>query len=145
MIYEHDPEFYRVLGYLASPVRKTKLDIETHPNKAHDVESRYKSYSGNALVKDDRNYFVWSPEKNKWGSELRIYFVKNSNIPTSLSNMVVNARFPGGKYNARVNSNDFVWLLIKYGFLTGDGQNDSRIRAKIPSSHQQEFDNGYAL
>lgn len=143
MINQYHKDFFIVLGYLAAPARITKLDIETHPNNKITVESRYKSLAGEQLVEDDVNYYVWDPSVNKWGSELRIYFRKNSNIHADLQSMVVSPRFAGNKYNARINSNDFVWLLIKYGFRASNSQDENLIRTKIPSVRIGEFDLGY--
>jgi hypothetical protein len=143
MIDEYHRDFFIVLGYLAAPSRITKLDIETHPNNKAKVESRYGYFAREQLVEDDVNYYVWDPNVNKWGSELRIYFKKNSNIPADLQNMVVSPRFAGNKYNARINNNEFVWLLIKYGFRASNLQDENLIKSNIPSTHISDFDQGY--
>ncbi len=145
MINEYHRDFYVVLGYLTSPVRITKLDIETRPNGRTKVESQYLYLSGEPLVEDDVNYYVWGSHVNKWGSELRVYFNKNSNIPQDLDNITVTPRFPGHKYNARVNGNEFVWSLIKYGFKAKDNQDENLIRTKVPPSRISQFDQGYKL
>lgn len=145
MIDKTDSDFFLILGYLASIERRTKLDIETHPDKRQILERRYNRLTGTTLVPDDINYYVWSPSVNKWGSELRIYFRKNENIPTSLSKMVVRPRFSSGYHNARINNNYFVWELIEYGFRAKDTQDIGLIRSKIPKKRIAEFNAGLNL
>lgn len=145
MIDEHHRDFFLILGYLASPTRQTKLDIETHPRRQPNLEREYFDLTGNNLVPDDGNYYVWDEDANKWGSELRISFRKNDNIPQSLKAMVRTARFSSGYHNARINQNKFVWALIKYGFRTNDSQNESLIKSKIPPIRIDEFNTGFNL
>lgn len=145
MINESHKDFFLVLGYLAAPSRITKLDIETHPNKKAEVEGEYMKFSQTQLIEDNVNYYVWEPNTNKWGSELRIYFYENINIPVDLEKMVVSNRFANSRYNARINNNEFVWLLIKYGFKASDSQDGSLIKSKISSSNISQFDQGYKL
>jgi hypothetical protein len=145
MMDDHHTDFFLILGYLASPERRTKLDIETHPKRQRRLEREYFGLTGVRLVPDDVNYYVWSPNVNKWGSELRIYFRKNNNIPPSLEAMAVAPRFSSNYHNARINNNDFVWKLIEYGFRAKDTQNVNLIRSKIPQNRMGEFDTGLNL
>lgn len=34
-----EAELFGIVGYLASQIRSTKLDIETHPNKSENFEA----------------------------------------------------------------------------------------------------------
>jgi hypothetical protein len=145
MIDERHKDFFKVLGYLTTPSRITKLDIETHPYNRADLEARYLNLAGVPLIEDSVNYYVWGHGVNKWGSELRIYFRRNNNIPKDLESMVVSPRFPNSPFNARINNNDFVWLLIKYGFRATNSQDDAQIRSRIPLPHNKEFELGYGL
>jgi hypothetical protein len=145
MIDENDTDFFTVLGYLAAPSRITKLDIETHPDNRATIETKYVNLAGVRLIKDDVNYYVWKPGVNKWGSELRIYFRKNNKIPVKLESMVVSPRFPNSQFNARINNNDFVWLLIRYGFRAANLQDENLIRTKIENPRMGEFNGGLNL
>jgi hypothetical protein len=145
MIDENHPDFFRILGYLASNSRHTKLDIETIPQFQNSVEKEYENLTGMKLLQDDHNYYVWPAGTNKWAPELRIYFIKNDSIPPSLSTIVRSARFESGEYNARINNNEFVWKLIKYGFRIGDTQDTSLIESKVPSIKLNDFKNGLKL
>ncbi len=145
MIDEGHKDFFIVLGYLTAPSRMTKLDIETHPDNRTKLEARYRDLAGVLLIEDNMNYYVWNPGVNKWGSELRIYFRRNDNIPMDLQSMVVSPRFQNNQFNARINNNDFVWLLIEYGFRAADSQDEAQIRSRIPAAHNGEFEHGYGL
>lgn len=138
-------EFFRILGYLSSPKRATKLDIETHPRRRQSLERRYSQATGQIPVVDNANYYVWEPSTNKWGAELRIYFNGNrSTMPAALQEIRVAPR-PGFGYEHRVNNNDFVWDLIDYGFLLGDRQNFNRIRDQVPEEFRSDFEDGFGI
>ena len=144
MIDECHPDFYKVLGYLASPVRQTKLDIETHPRRKASLEKEYFALTREKLV-TGTNYILLPQESNKWGCELRIYFRKNGNIPPSLDAMVVTPRFSTGYHNARINGNDFIWKLIEFGFRATNVQNADLIRSKVSQKRVAQFDDGLLL
>jgi hypothetical protein len=145
MIDESHTDFFLILGYLASIERRTKLDIETHPERRQRLEQKYYRLTGATLFPDNVNYYVWLPDVNKWGSELRIYFCKNDSIPQALNAMVVRPRFSANYHNARVNSNEFVWKLIAYGFRARDTQDINLIRSNIPQNRMAEFNAGTNL
>jgi hypothetical protein len=138
------PDFFIIVGYLVSPKRRTKLDIETPIKNRTETEARYLQLSGE-ILNQGTNYIVLQPGANKWSSELRIYFIKNQNIPIALSNHVVPARFQNGLYNARVNDNNFIWDLIRYGFEASDRQNPRRIQSLIPLAKIPDYTKGYNL
>ena len=144
MINKSHNDFFIVLGYLSSPIRNTKLDIETALSTQASVQSKYLILSGNQLNLG-KNFYQWPSGTNKWGSELRIYFNSNSNIPLSLKSMVVRPRYNPGNYNARVNNNGFVWDLIEYGFTASDSQSVMRISSRVPQSRLNEFNAGLKL
>lgn len=141
----NEDEFFMILGYLASPQRATKLDIETHPRRRQSLERRYSQATGQVPVVDNSNYYVWEPGANKWGAELRIYFNGNlSTMPSALQEMRVSSR-PGFGYEHRINNNDFIWDLIDYGFLLGDGQNLNRISDQVPEEFRSDFEDGLGI
>jgi len=138
-------EFFQILGYLSSPKRSTKLDIETHPRRRQSLEHRYSHATGQTIDVGNPNYYVWEPSTNKWGSELRIYFNGDlSYMPAALQDIRVDPR-PGFGYEHRVNNNNFVWDLIDYGFLLGDSQDIDRIRNLVPDENQSNFEEGSSI
>lgn len=145
MVSDGSSDFFRILGYLASDRRNAKIDVETHPNSRGSVERDYFSRTGEELVEDDVNYFVWEQSANKWGAELRIYFKSNPDMPSELLHMVRAGRPGSSTHNARVNNSEFVWSLIKYGFRASDFQDESIIRSKVPSQFLQDYEDGLDL
>jgi len=140
-----DHEFFEVLGYLTNPNKQCKLDAEMHPNARDGFESRYTRLTGIVPQPDNRNYYIWSEDANKWGVELRVYFCANSNnIPLAIRGMVVTSR-PGTIYNQRINNNDLIWRFIDYGFLLGDTQVEDRIRNRVPDQFLDDFNSGYQI
>jgi hypothetical protein len=129
--------FFLSVGYLASNKRQTKLDAELPKNSQSYFETRYRDITGITPKPDNLNYYLWDRGANKWGVELRIYFISNDNLPSNLKRSVVTAR-PGSKYNSRINENNLIWDLIKYGFQLSDRQNIDLITA-IPVLTPSEF------
>lgn len=144
MMNKFHKDFFIILGYLSSPIRITKLDIETALNTQSSVQSKYQKLAGSQLIIGN-NFYHWPVGTNKWGSELRIYFNSNRNIPASLAAMVVKPRFSQGKYNARINNNDFVWDLIEFGFTATDTQNSNRISSMVPIQKMNDYKAGFNL
>jgi hypothetical protein len=140
-----EPEFFEILGYLTSPKRNTKLDVETHPRKQDVFENKYRQLTGVNPVPDNHNYYVWDANADKWGTEMRIYFNGiSSNIHHKLHDLIVSPR-PGFGYDFRINNNDFIWRLIEYGFLLQDEQDETRVRQHVPAQYQADFNNGYNI
>lgn len=112
-------EFFEALGYLASPDRECKLDVELPSAKEQSFKDKYATLSGATASVDQHNFYLWPEGSNKWGVELRIYFRADNmeNIPSAIRDMVVSARFPNSAHNCRINNNKFIWELIRYAFL----------------------------
>lgn len=140
-------DFFVVLGYLASPDRECKLDVELPSTKEKSFKDRYAELSGVTPSVDHHNFYLWPEGSNKWGVELRIYFKADNmdNIPTAIRSMVVSARFPNPAHNCRINRNKFIWELIKHGFLLGDTQNLERIQERVPQEYMPHFERGLSL
>lgn len=138
-------EFFEILGYLSSPHRNTKLDIETHPRRRASLEQQYQLLTGDELQEDNANFYIWDEDVNKWGAELRIYFSGNIAVmPTHLSNLRVNSR-PDDGYGNRINNKDLVWDLISHGFRVSNGQDETLIRSHVPDIFIDDFENGFNI
>ncbi len=137
-------EFFEALGYLSSPDRMCKLDVELPSTSEQSFKGKYAELSGVTPSVDHHNFYLWPEGSNKWGVELRIYFKSDNrdNIPSAIRDMVVSARFPNTSHNCRINNNRFLWELIKYGFLLGDAQDVQRIRERVPSEYISYFERG---
>ena len=134
-------EFFECLGYLAAPHRETKLDAEVPESSRARFEEKYYKLTGIHPIPDNHNYYILHPGADKWGIELRIYFIANNNIPSALNRMRVTPR-PGTKYNSRINDNKFIWKLVEYGFRLDDLQNLNLIKRKVPSQYMTDFNRG---
>lgn len=136
--------FFVSVGYLASNERQTKLDAELHKRAQSRFESKYQAITGVTPKSDDVNYYLLHKDADKWGVELRIYFISNSNMPLYLKGRVVDPR-PGGRYDSRINDNKFIWKLIEYGFRLSDEQDTDLIASYIPEAYNEDFQNGLGL
>ena len=138
-------EFFECLGYLAAPQRHTRIDVELPERSREGFENRYEQITGERPIQDGRFYYVWSDDANKWGVEMRLYFIENQNIPPCLINMRRSSTYYRDEYkqyNARINNNEFIWQLIEYGFGLGDSQDLNLIRSRVPSQYISDFNRG---
>jgi hypothetical protein len=140
-------EFFEALGYLASPNRICKLDVELPATKEQAFKAKYAGLSGLVSNVDQHNFYLWPKGTNKWSIELRIYFSADNrnNIPIAIRDMVVSPRFSKSAHNRRINNNKFIWELIKYGFLLRDNQEADRIRNRVPDRFLPDFERGFSL
>jgi len=137
-------DFFESLGYLASENRFTKLDVELPQNNQTKFETKYNRLTGINPKPDDVNYYVLHPNADKWGIELRIYFISNGNLPSHINHLVVKPR-PDEIYNCRINNNKLIWELIQYGFRLSDVQNNDLIKSKVPITYIDDFKKGLLL
>lgn len=112
----------RIIDYLKAPERGTLIEAELHPSRRSWFEAEYKDLTGENVPRDTSTppYYVWSRETNKWGLELRMYFISDRLAPPSLIEMSVKNNRPGyTKYDKRINNNDFIMALFRNGFVLG--------------------------
>jgi len=137
-------ELFEVIGYLCNPIRQCKLDAEMRPIHQEDFENRYRQLSGNNPNNSNQNYYILDQDANKWGPELRIYFIRQENVPEQIAWNIRTSR-PGDIYNVRINNNELFWNLIQYGFLLSDSQNEQRIRNRIPTDNLDDFERRFQI
>ncbi len=117
-------EFNQALGYLREPIREVLIEAEMPASSQNRFENIYlTSTDGRPLPNrtDSAPYYVWESGANKWGVELRLYFISDSNIPGSLRELCVNNNRHGyEKYNKRINNNEFIYNLFENGFVLGE-------------------------
>jgi len=132
---------FECLGYLAAPQRRTRIDIELPERKRQEFEQKYEQLTGNIPHRDNQFYYVWPDTANKWGIEMRLYFIENNNLPDPLRRLRVSSTYYREEYrhyNARINKNDFIWQLIEHGFRIGDSQDLGLIRNNVPQEQEYE-------
>jgi len=86
-----DQEFYLSVGYLASPERKTNIEVEMPEGRQPKFILQYAYWTNNyplPLQTDTAPYYVWKEGANKYGLEIRAYFVSNSNMPDCLEELL---------------------------------------------------------
>jgi hypothetical protein len=115
-----------------------RIEAEVHPRTSQNFENQYQEITGQHISPDDDIYYLWNEDANKYGTELRIYFfVDNPNsIPQILyeENLIKTCNRPHSNYerfNYRINNNDLIWELFRYGFVLGENQDIERIRRRI--------------
>ncbi len=140
----NENELFESMGYLANPVRQTRLDAEMLEKDRARFEDQYYQLTGIRLTPNENSCYRLHDNADKWGIELRIYFVTADNVPESLREMIVSS-ISGSKYNARINRNEFFWNLVNFGFLLGDMQDETRIRERVPKKFIADFNRGYKI
>ncbi|ENV3693413.1 TPA: hypothetical protein NKP43_002621 [Vibrio parahaemolyticus] len=123
----------------------SQLVFGNHPRLIFSSESEmYESIgylarkSGLSIRREDNH------NQGAWGPEYRIYVYEPlDNASGALRNK---ASKGVGNVVARINCNEFILLLFeKYGFVMGDSQNITSIRASIPSGYLSDFERGVAF
>lgn len=145
-------EFYEIIGYLASPVRETNIEAEMHPRVQQRFIADYAAWTNNYPLPPTttvRPYYVWAPDKNKYGLELRAYFISNGNMPHLLDPMLEPRKFqnrPGYQnWKRRISRQKWIIPLLKQGLVLGPVQSASRIRSCVPPQFVSDFDRGFHL
>lgn len=111
-----------IIEYLSNPDKEVFIEAELHPRRRNSFEKEYQDFTGLSVptVSNISPYYVWGEETNKWGLELRLYFMSDENILEELENICVNnSRHGYEKYDKRINNNDFIYDLFKNGFILG--------------------------
>jgi hypothetical protein len=139
-----------IAGYLANPKRMTHIEVELPQDMLAKYKSDYEATTeGFAFPKSRKADPIYIIPKggDKWGREMRIYYVANSDaIPSELLEISTKSNRHGYEfYNHRVNNNDLIDQLIVFGFVLGSDQDLARIKGKIPRHLRPEFDSGYHL
>jgi len=138
--------FFQSLGFLAK--RVTMLEAIVHPRAQAGFVETYRSIVGRSPSVGQDGYYVHEPEADKWGNELRVTFDASGEEIEELDlgpdvEIVVNPSAYG--YSWRINRNAFWWYLLRLGFKMGHAQDIQLIRAKIPHSYLNDFDEGIRI
>lgn len=117
-------EFNQAIVYLRESNCEVLIEAEMPSSSQTRFENIYSTSTGGAPLPartDCAPYYVWEPGANKWGVELRLYFVSDPNIPNALDEMCVNNNRPGyERYDKRINNNEFIYDLFENGFVLGE-------------------------
>ena len=145
-------EFYIIVGYLANPARRTNIEVEMPQTRQARFVAEYATMTNNFPLPINTNtapYYVWAPGADKYGLEIRAYFISNQNIPQILTVALEPRGFqnrPGyNVWNRRISRKRNLFPLLETGFVLGNNQNVNRIRTLVPQQHINDFNHGFAL
>jgi hypothetical protein len=145
-------EFYEMIGYLASPTRQTNIEVEMPERRQPKFISEYALWTtGYPLPTDDSTapYYVWPGDADKYGLEIRAYFISNENMPNLLDAMLEPRKRqnrPGYEnWERRISRKEHIVPLLKHGFILGINQQVARIISFIPAQFMGDFNRGLSL
>jgi len=122
-----DQEIQQSVNYLITIQNTNRVWIEAemrHKDKVR-FDTKYQNSTGLAVPINSNTlpYYVWAPNadvNNKWGIELRLYYVSYANTPLALLNRSRNnSRHGYLQYDKRVNYNKLIWALFQNSFHLG--------------------------
>lgn len=123
-----DDELFEIATYLRRPVVELEIHAEMPERKFAEFGERYhrltRGYSLPARSKGGPLY-VWSPETNKQGIQLRAYFKDVAPTPPLVEKLVTDQGkwfAQRGKY--RINHSNLVYQLFECGFVLGQNTED---------------------
>ena len=106
--------------YRAQYITNEKLVVK---NSKDAFDRKYQRITGFSvpLVSDVYPYYVWPPGTNKWGIELRLYFLSDASMPDIVQRVITaNSRMGYEHFDFRINNNKIIWELFANGFHLGN-------------------------
>lgn len=128
-----ESELFAIANYLSNPDCMVDIHAEMPHDFASDFEHEYNRLTNGSELPEPSSrgpYFIWEPGTNKFGLELRFYFIKIGEVPTELEELYINLSprtWARRKNYIRVNHTNLVYQLFECGFQIGDEQNRFRI------------------
>ena len=111
-------------AYLTNPLRRPFIEAEIANSSQRRFEDGYAvSTTGYPLPINtyEMPYFVLPANADKWGIELRLYFIADNLIPDFLHEISTGNNRPGyEQYNRRINNNELINYLFERGFILGE-------------------------
>lgn len=128
-----DDQLFEVATYLAKPETNVEFHAELHPNVKLNFEADYHAatdgYPLPVPTSSSRGpYYVWDPDVNKYGRQLRIYFERVPPEPPSIRQLYTDfGKWFARKNCYRINHSKLVMQLFECGFVLGSSQDEQRI------------------
>jgi hypothetical protein len=108
--------------YFTKPNMQVYIEAESAHSSRLRFEVNYALLTNNQPLPpntDERPYFVLQPTADKWGIELRIYFIAD-NLPDFLDEISTSNTRPGyEEFDRRINNNELINYLFSRGFTLG--------------------------
>ena len=131
---------FEIATYLARPESMAEIHAELHPRQRAKFEAEYEdATNGYPLPErsDEHPYYVWRPDVNKYGRQLRIYFARVPPEPPPIQRLYTDY----GKWYAksslyRINHSNLVMQLCECGFVLGMNNNNG---ARIEEFMRRRF------
>ncbi len=118
-----EDELYQAAIYLSNPEADTEIHAEMLLKNQKDFEENYKRATEDYPLPDgtEAPYYIWPPDANKYGRELRIYFKRVPPEPPIIKTLYTDH----GKWYAkrdkwRINHSALVMQLFECGFVLGE-------------------------
>jgi len=118
-------DFQQCLAYLNARKNSVWIEVEMRHKDKVRFDTKYTLLTGLSVPSNSSilPYYVWSANAapdDKWGIELRIYFLSDNNLPLPLQALVKNNnRHWYEHYDKRINNNSFIWQLFQNGYKLG--------------------------
>ena len=120
---------YEVAVYLARPEVETEIHAELpHEHRTRFVSRHKSTTQGYPLPRrsDGEPFYVWPPDSNKYGMELRIYFKKSPPIPPIIKSLYSTSKWFARRESFRINYTELVFQLFECGFILGQNSRNQR-------------------
>jgi len=122
-------ELYEIATYLSRPEIKTEIHAELPSTQKEKFEEEYLLATNGyplPIRSDQEPYYVWTNGANKYGRELRIYFLRVAPEPPLIRTLYTdNDKWRNG---FRINHSNLVMQLFECGFILGMNTNTDRIK-----------------
>lgn len=116
-------QFNQVVAYLSDANRDVLIEVELPNRSRQRFESTFSTLTHNhplPTITTQAPYYIWPDGANKWGIELRLYFISDENLPDFLNAICVNNNRHGyEQFDKRINSNEFIYDILARGFVLG--------------------------
>lgn len=134
----------RCIGYLANPVTGTRIEFEVpYANKVL-FELKYQELTNHELFLDGSRppYYIVPKTKSKFGTQGRIYFKPEGDIPDAIKEIFKSGRNPDER---RINRTELVFYMLGFGF-DFEKTDLKKIVENVNSmaAHHDEFWEGFA-
>ena len=129
-----DDPLWEIATYLARPETRPEFHAELHPKVRAAFEVEYAAATDRfPLPPPARSsqgpYYVWDPDVNKFGRQLRIYFARVEPEPPMIRSLYTDYGVWHARQNRyRINHSNLVMQLFGCGFVLGANQDPRRIK-----------------
>lgn len=138
-----DGDLYEIATYLARPEAEVEIHAEIPSRHRLVFEDEYATATdGYPLPTAEREpYYIWPEHTNKYGRELRIYFVRVPPEPPPIRVLYTDhGKWYAKRQRYRINHSKLVMQLLRCGFVLGGEQDVDRIeefmRRRFPIRQQ---------